>query len=481
MLDRRGFILIAGGAAAVAPLIFWGIEDQPVLAQGVMAGEPTQDSVILQTRLAKPVRQHFAMPCEGFVRFEISENSEFIDSRFTDTQAARLEQDGIVKVFVSGLIPGRRYYYRAWFGKDPAALSPGDAGLFRTLKGANKGDCSFCVFSCLGYAQFFGFPVPYDKVYEGDDRNLGYPGLAAIRALELDFVVGTGDTVYYDYRGEKPRATTKAEMRECWSEQAILPRFRECFASVASYWQKDDHDHRFNDCDPYRHFPTSSDPQRSSLPSTRAGSEIFLEQLPLVAEGSARSLYRTHRVSRDLQIWLLEGREYRSSNDRPDGPAKSLWGAEQREWLEHTLKESDARWRIVVSPGPIVGPDYNTKRDNHTNWQGFRYEGNAFLRFLRERGLARNVFLVCGDRHWPYHSVSPEGIHEFSVGTLTEGNGFVPPERSISTDPDGLIEQRWVSSHPLASFLCVEATPLAVTFRLLTSKGTELYSVGFDA
>ena len=38
-------------------------------------------------------------------------------------------------------------------------------------------------------------------------------------------------------------------------------------------------------------------------------------------------------MNRSLQLWFVEGRDYRSANDDPDGPQKSIWGKEQRDWL----------------------------------------------------------------------------------------------------------------------------------------------------
>ena len=40
--------------------------------------------------------------------------------------------------------------------------------------------------------------------------------------------------------------------------------------------------------------------------------------------------YRTFRWGKDLQIWLVEGRDFRSPNNMPDGPDKTIWGAEQK-------------------------------------------------------------------------------------------------------------------------------------------------------
>jgi phosphodiesterase/alkaline phosphatase D-like protein len=81
------------------------------------------------------------------------------------------------------------------------------------------------------------------------------------------------------------------------------------------------------------------------LPTHEQGIAMFLEQMPVVDPATQPGHYRTHRVSRDLQIWFVEGRDYRDPNDMPDGPQKSIWGAEQKAWLKQTLLDSDARSR----------------------------------------------------------------------------------------------------------------------------------------
>ena len=77
------------------------------------------------------------------------------------------------------------------------------------------------------------------------------------------------------------------------------------FQYVPTYWSKDDHDFRYNDSD--------NETDRQPLPDT--GISLFHEQLPNAAQGpDSPKTYRTIRVSRDLQIWLTEGRDYRSPN-----------------------------------------------------------------------------------------------------------------------------------------------------------------------
>ena len=89
---------------------------------------------------------------------------------------------------------------------------------------------------------------------------------------------------------------------------------------------------------------------------------------PASSDGArAGAMYRTVRWGKDLEVWLVEGRDFRSPNNMPDGPDKSIWGGEQKEWLKKTLLASDATFKILVSPTPIVGPDRGNKADNHAN------------------------------------------------------------------------------------------------------------------
>jgi alkaline phosphatase D len=151
------------------------------------------------------------------------------------------------------------------------------------------------------------------------------------------------------------------------------------------------------------------------------GLRIFREQVPM-----SERTYRTFRWGKTLQIWLVEGRDFRSPNDMPDGPQKTIWGAEQKQWLQRTLVESDADWKILVSPTPIVGPDRDNKHDNHSN-PDFAYEGREFREWVKAN-VADNFFNINGDRHWQYHSVHPEtGLHEFSVGPASDSHATGSP------------------------------------------------------
>ena len=153
---------------------------------------------------------------------------------------------------------------------------------------------------------------------------------------------------------------------------------------------------------------------------------------------------------------------YRSPNAMEDGPEKSIWGQEQKAWLKETLLASDATFKILISPNPMIGPDDARKSDNHTNLGGFQHEGKEFFAWLNETGLVKkNFYLICGDRHWQYHSIHPSGVEEFSCGALVDANSRLgrKPGDPASTDPEGLIKQVYAQKVRSAGFLLVKADP----------------------
>ncbi len=468
------FVVMAGGCAEVPfPDITNG--------QGEMAGEVTTTSVILQSRLTvgSELVEGDLPGAEGMAHFELSTTSGFADSFESDWMTATPDYDFIVKTKIDGLNPGTRYYYRLIYGPDQALVRAGPTRTFETLDGAGvASEASFVVVTGMRYNAF-------QNAYDGPDKALGYPALATILDMRPDFFVGTGDNVYYDSGG--PRATTPPELRKKWHEQFVQSRYADMFAEVPTYWEKDDHDALYND----------SDNTGDLEPSVELGIAMFLEQVPVADPAASNPVtYRTHRVNQDLQIWLTEGRDYRSPNLMPSGPEKSLWGVEQRAWLERTLLESDATFKVLISPTPLIGPDDaeipispfpgqdRLKRDNHSNPPGFQYERDAFFARLIDSGFLedQNFYIITGDRHWQYHSIHPTGFEEFSTGALVDGNSRLGrnPGDPGSTDPDALIEQPYTSTEPSGGFLHVTVSPgvrPTATFRFYDERGVLLHAV----
>lgn len=473
-------------AFTLSPLA--GAETMPSLGQGQMAGRVTENSVILQSRLTSGTEliEGDLPGAAGVAYFEVSTEQDFSAVLKTEWLRASAHNDYIVKRHVTGLTPDTRYYYRLVYGPDAEHTRIAPTCTFKTLGGT--GDVSFSVVTGMNY--FFFQEGSYRKGggYKGEDKHLGYPALATMLKLKPDFFVATGDTVYFDHpekRGDRytglawqGRATTETEMRRKYHEQFRQPRFADLFAQVPTYWEVDDHDYRFNDCD------NSSD----KLPLPQLGQKNFREQLPVTDPMNPNDLtYGTYRLNRDCQIWLLEGRQYRSPNRMPDTAEKTIWGKTQKAWLKRTLLASDATFKILISPTPMVGPDGRGKKDSHVNIGGFSTEGDEFFQWLTDhKSDLRNFYMCCGDRHWQYHAIHPSGFEEFSCGALVEENSRrgVRAGDPKSTDPEGKIKQPYCVLSPIRpypGFLMVSVAPAhsnkaaRATFTLYDENGSVRY------
>jgi alkaline phosphatase D len=243
------------------------------------------------------------------------------------------------------------------------------------------------------------FTVVTGHDFNRKDSPSGHKIYDAMIKENLDFYVHTGDIEYYDK--PNPWAYTEDLMRFKWDRLFALPFQRNFYNKTTSYFIKDDHDVLRNDAYQGMTYGTVSFDR---------GLEIFdQEQFP-----STDTTYKTIRWGKDLQIWILEGRRYRSKNTDEDGPEKTILGEAQKEWLFSTINASDAAAKVIVSATPILGPDRaKGKNDNHSN-KAFQHEGDELRDFINQ---PENVFITCGDRHWQYVThFEGTNLWEFSSG-----------------------------------------------------------------
>jgi len=448
-----------------------------------ISGEGTQTSMIVQARLQdneEPVitETEDIAGLAGTGYFEYAPDTSFADAQRTDWLTASAENDFLFKTQLTNLQADQTYFYRLIAGQTEAITKPFLPAKFQTLPDTSStAPFRFVASSCINFARFYG----YIDIQGWEDTTVltelqkeqGFPGLASIQEEEdIAFWVSNGDNVYYDQPREPDGIVADSidEMRAKWHRQLSMLNLRNLTRQVPTYWLKDDHDHRYND----------SDTTGTKLPLNDLGIAIFREQIPIVASADEPT-YRTHRLNKHLQVWFLEGRDYRSPNDMPDGPEKSIWGAEQRAWLQNTLLESTADFKIIISPTPMIGPDDAYKNDNHTNPGGFQYERDEFFAFLEENGLVGEVFFITGDRHWQYHSIYPNGLEEFATGALVKRNARYgrPPGDPKSTDPDALITQPYLQPEPSGGYMIVETTGGEVPvlkFTVKSQDGDQLYA-----
>jgi len=326
----------------------------------------------------------------GRVRLSYYPEHQRRQMRQTPWLATTEDRDFTAQWKLDGLEPGKKYLTvieAQTLDRQPSAVA---LGSFQTAFPAGAAEpFTFCITTCHDFIR-------------RDDGLQGHKIYTAMQQLSPAFVVHAGDIEYYDK--PDPWAFTKELMRFKWSRLFALPANRRFYSRTSTYFIKDDHDTLANDCWPG---------QRYGAVTFEEGVRLFNEeQFP-----SRSPRYATVRWGQHLQIWLLEGRDYRSPHTIPDGPEKSILGVEQKAWLLRTLGQSDAPFKLVLSPTPIVGPDRARKKDNHAN-ELFAWEG----RELRQKlSSIPGVIVCCGDRHWQYASIDSEtGLWEFGCGPGSE-------------------------------------------------------------
>lgn len=417
-------------SAALTP--FAAQADGPWLGNGIKSGEPTQHSIVIWTRLtAKPdisadgipwskespkkvgdgIRfdapqipdgktigdMAYALPgAPGEVRLNYWPEETRNMSVTTDWAAVSSDSDFTHQFRLSGLEPNTRYACII-DARVPGAGVPSHQarGTFRTAPHPD-------VPTAVSFAVVTG-----QEFWRRDDAVNGHKIYPVMEALDPHFFVHTGDIVYFDKAG--PWSVDVAQARHKWHRMYALPFQRSFHNKVSSYFLRDDHETWQNDC-----WPTMDNKKMGEL-TYADGVNIFFEQVP----GPDRNKpYRTIRWGKDLQIWLVEGRDYRSPNTDPDGPDKTIWGREQMAWFKETVRASDATFRVLISPTPVVGPDRKTgKNDNHSN-EAFAHEGNELRDFMASQ---KNMVVLCGDRHWQYVSIDPKtGLREYSSGPTSD-------------------------------------------------------------
>ena len=400
-------------------------EEFPVFqANGIKVGEVSQSSAIVWTRLTQSAErksggvewkespgipeghrleemQDSVTGAPGEIR--ISWTGEGGGSGETEWLAVQPGKDFTRQVRLDDLKPGETYRVEVQ-SRSPEG-EPGQAVVGSFVTAPAEGNASPVRFQVVTGQEFS----------RRDDAKKGHRIYQSMLKQEPHFFVHTGDIVYYDFKRSNPKATNAELARFKWNRMYSLPFQRAFHNEVASYFIKDDHDTVKNDCWPEQSYGDLT---------WKQGLEIFREQVPM-----GEKTYRTVRWGKDLQVWMMEGRDFRSPNTMKDGPEKTIWGREQKKWFFETVKESDATFRILISPTPIVGPDRGNKNDNHAN-KGFTHEGNEIRNFLAEQ---ENLYVICGDRHWQYVSEDPEtGVREYSCGptSMAHAGGFSEEKRS---------------------------------------------------
>ena len=400
------------------------LDTTTLLPQGVAVGDVTSQSALLWLRTDGPMKVQIEwVPVEG------SNLASKIATDVTEIVRTPLfttgpETDFTLIVPLERLTPATRYRYSVVVspkGHEVTEIGARTAarGEFTTLPDEkSQASVSF------GWSGDLG---GQGRCRLGKD---GYPIFDVIRARQLDFFLLLGDSIYADGVCPSPpnepgadfRATTLPEYRARHRDQRAASALRRLLETTPVYAMWDDHEVR-NDF---------SGPFDNLMP---VGRQALREYWPIrVAPDDPHRLYRKVRAGADLELFILDTRQYRSRNEDEDGSAKTMLGDKQLGWLLSGLIETTATWKVIVTSVPLSISKGGGGGQGNDGWAG----GPGIPGFERERQVIvdhilghklKNVVFLAGDVHYVQaNAYDPNGdkcpdFHEFVVGPLSAAPG----------------------------------------------------------
>jgi alkaline phosphatase D len=408
----------------------------PPFTLGVAAGEVKSSSAMLWTRLDTP----------GPVVLRLSRDPALVSCTRPDPPAgggagvvrrtldAAAASDNTVRTTVSGLRPGTRYSYRFC-----RATATSRLGRFRT---APLPDADVPVeFAVSGDADGAIDPATNAPAYNR------FEVYARMAAASNDFNVNIGDVMYSDSAvAGVPPALTLADKWAKYRLNLSYPNLQRLLAGSGVYSHWDDHE-----------FVDDFSVPEFGAGLFAAGRKAFLDYTPTTYT-AATGLYRRVRWGRNLEIFLLDERAFRSAklsaepacqnpqSGRPDpfpqlparlrtprllgalgisqldptaartcqarlaDPARTMLGPAQLARFKRDIGQSRARFKVVLNELPIQQIYFNP----YDRWEGYEAERRSLLRFLRAR--VENVVFLTTDLH-------ANLVNDVRISTFTERGG----------------------------------------------------------
>jgi alkaline phosphatase D len=420
----------------------------PAFTHGVAAGEVTKDSARLWAKATQP----------GDVRVELARDSDFepVDRKLRPSPVSSSSDLTIHRV-ITQLRPGTRYWYRFI-----SAAGTSEVGTFVTAPKLKE-----------NAVIRFGWTGDYDAETLAGETEPFWNDFEIFERMQeeaYDFNVLLGDTIYSD--SEVPGRLNPVALRidQKWRKyrrnlaQEPLADLRGS-AAVYSHWD----DHEFvNDFSRAENVFSSATIDGELL--YQRGVKAFTDYAP-VDYTKKDGLYRTHRWGRNVELFFLDERSFRSAKASKDGvcdnpesgnpdvaptapqrlrdvfsfvvpelaepipqecldeindPNRTFLGGRQLRTFLHDVKNSKARFKVIVNEMPIQ-QYYVLPYDR---WEGYEYERQKVLEALQD---VSNVVFITTDVHATlvndarFQTLEPGGPINSGILDVTVGPAATAP------------------------------------------------------
>jgi alkaline phosphatase D len=450
-INRRSFLGLSGAGSAA--LIFGAgpyvdkasasarLPDDP-FKLGVASGDPSQGGVVLWTRLAPdplnadPATPGGMTPEPVTVQWEIAEDERFRRVVRRSAAVARPELGHSVHVEVSGLRPGREYFYRFRVAGDTSPV-----GRAKTAPSSASAPVRFAFTSCQQFEH--GYYAAYRHLAQDD----------------LDVILHTGDYIY-EYGTDEylsptgnvrhhigPEIKTLADYRLRHAQYRTDPDLQAAHAQAPWIVTWDDHEVENNYADDISE--NAGEDPAVFLQRRAAAYQAYYENMPLrrtsVPRGPDLQLFRRIRYGGLVDFHVLDTRQYRSNQAAGDGvkppspeqqdPARSLTGDAQERWLINGMTRSHARWQVIPQQVFFAKNDFSagsTETYNMDAWDGYVANRDRIMKAIAERNI-QNTVVLTGDVHaswandlkadWQDPDSETLGVEFVGTSITSGGNG----------------------------------------------------------
>jgi alkaline phosphatase D len=471
-LARVALPLAAVLCLLVAPPAFAG----KGFSLGVAGGEVTSSSARLWAHAKK----------SGEYTLIVAENKRLRRPVVERLVRAKRNHNNTVQAEIEKLDPGTRYFFRFFGGKGRRS----DMGVFHTAPRARRN--AVVEFAYTGDTDFTAAPGESEPYW--NDGGV----FRRMRAERNDFNIHFGDTIYSDSEVPGALQPIALTVRQKWAKyrtnlgNAGLQALRRS-AGFYSHWD----DHEFvNDFSPAENT-FSNDVNINGRTLYRRGVKAFRDYAP-VQYSSRNGLYRTVRWGKNLELFFLDERSFRSAKadeggvcnnpqtgqpdlaptapqrtrsafallvpslaqpvsqaclDAINSPDRTYLGERQIKRFLRDIRNSSARFKVVMNELPIL-QYYILPYDR---WEGYEAERQEILRKLQD---VKNVVFLTTDVHATlandarFQTLEPgeprdSGIFDITVGPAATANFGLEIEQATGRPGSGaLVDSLFLEAEP---------------------------------
>ena len=397
---------------------------------GVASGDPTEESVIIWTKVTLDQKVK-----KADISWELAEDISFNTIIQKGKGQVNANSDFSLKVDVSGLKAGKKYFYRFHY-KDKNSI----IGETRTLPN-NASEISIAFTACSNYE--WGYFNNYRFIAEDEEIDL----VVHLGDYIYEYGIGSyGDTSIGRMNVPEGEIVTLNDYRTRYSLYRLDPDLMKAHQMKPFVTTWDDHEIANNAYDEgaQNHQKEEGDwYERAS-----AARKAYYEWLP-VRKKKDEPLYRSFSIGRLADLIILDTRMggRTAQVDNMDAPNfqdtnRTILGKEQYKWFMDELN-SDHEWKIVgnqVPFGPLYFPGEERGEKYMDGWDGYPYEQHRLMNSLK---TIDNVVFVTGDCHRSFALENDlEGTAdksdnvsvEFVVTSITSANAdeYMPMEDALA-------------------------------------------------